>query len=107
MFRPSILHRYIDALRYGVLSRKCWKEGDKKRQQEYYTWMLYEESDCVFLRLFECFIEAAPQLVLQLYILTQKPQSEEYGRRWGEETAYAMCSVAVIILSYQLSSLSS
>ncbi|XP_064122049.1 XK-related protein 4-like [Macrobrachium nipponense] len=73
--------RYVDSLYYGLRSRRYWKEGDKKRQRQYYTWMLYEDGDCVLLRLFECFMEAAPQLVLQLYILSLVRKSE-YGSKW-------------------------
>jgi hypothetical protein len=31
--------------------------------------MVYEDADATLLRLFECFMESAPQLVLQIYIL--------------------------------------
>jgi len=31
--------------------------------------MIYEDADATLLRLFECFMESAPQLVLQIYIL--------------------------------------
>lgn len=80
----TFIDRYCDTLYYGLISRRYWKKGDRQRQQEFYTFMLYEDSDCVFLRLFESFMEAAPQLVLQLYILTQQPESDEYGRKWGK-----------------------
>ncbi|CAG2184275.1 unnamed protein product, partial [Oppiella nova] len=33
--------------------------------------MVYEDTDAAMLRLFECFMEAAPQLVLQIYILAK------------------------------------
>lgn len=35
------------------------------------------DTDATMLRLFECFMEAAPQLVLQLYIMVKK--SSEVG----------------------------
>jgi len=38
----------------------------------YYARMAYEDADATFLRLFECFMESAPQLVLQLYIIMAK-----------------------------------
>ncbi|XP_047481581.1 XK-related protein 6-like isoform X1 [Penaeus chinensis] len=78
--------RYIDSLHYGLISRRHWKQGERKLQIEYYTYMLYEDGDSVFLRLFECFMEAAPQLVLQLYILSLVRKSE-YGSDWF----YVLC----------------
>lgn len=56
--------RYFESLSYGIQSKK----SEEKRKAFYYM-MMYEDSDAGLLRLFECFMEAAPQLVLQLYIL--------------------------------------
>ncbi|XP_042234481.1 XK-related protein 6-like [Homarus americanus] len=82
IFQLGPLLRYVDSLMYGVVSRSIGRRGNREMQKEYYSKMLYEEGDAVLLRLFECFMEAAPQLVLQLYILTQQPDSEKYGRTW-------------------------
>lgn len=81
--------RYYDTLTYGLKSRMHWKryqengsEEDVREQKKYYTWMLYEDSDCVFLRMFECFMESAPQLVLQLYILIRTDDPVKYSTTW-------------------------
>ena len=80
-FAPIL--RYLDSIWYGLLSRKAEREeraaSDAKdaiardrareRRVKYYTLMVYEDADATLLRLFECFMESAPQLVLQIYIL--------------------------------------
>ena len=42
---------------------------------ERYTLMVYEDADATLLRLYESFMESAPQLVLQIYILLKDPQA--------------------------------
>ena len=43
-------------------------EKKKAREQriKYFTLMVYEDADATLLRLFECFMESAPQLILQV-----------------------------------------
>ena len=65
-------------MRYGLLSRKFGQKEvenaenptEKKRAREqrikYFTLMVYEDADATLLRLFECFMESAPQLILQV-----------------------------------------
>ena len=67
-------------MRYGLLSRKFGQkeaesaenptEKKKAREQriKYFTLMVYEDADATLLRLFECFMESAPQLILQVKI---------------------------------------
>lgn len=62
--------RYFDSLIYGLKFRRNKK--NKSEQKKYFQYMVYEDTDATMLRLFECFMEAAPQLVLQIYILAKK-----------------------------------
>lgn len=62
------LCRVIDTLVYGCRSRSTTDMGQRR---SWYVKMLDEDTDFALLRLFEAFMEAAPQLVLQLYIMTQ------------------------------------
>ncbi len=66
-------------MRYGILSRiegsreaKSQDPVERKKARErrikFYTLMVYEDADATLLRLFECFMESAPQLVLQVRI---------------------------------------
>ena len=84
----SPILRYIDSIRYGLLSRvSARKERQavniedkvryKKERKKYFTLMVYEDADATLLRLFECFMESAPQLVLQIYILIKDPHANK------------------------------
>lgn len=63
------LYRYCDSLSYALKSRRAEKQKDAVRQWHYYEKMLKEDSDVALLRVFECFLEAAPQQILQISIL--------------------------------------
>lgn len=74
-------------MRYGLKSRWAGYEESKldpdsaerkralQKRIKYYTLMVYEDADATLLRLFECFMESAPQLVLQIYILIKDPHA--------------------------------
>jgi hypothetical protein len=51
------------------------RKNARERRIRYYTLMVYEDADATLLRLFECFMESAPQLVLHIYILIRDPQA--------------------------------
>lgn len=65
--------RYYQSLQYGLKFREA-KTYDAKRQ--FYLKMIYEDADSALLRVFEAFIEAAPQLLLQIKILHNRIVSE-------------------------------
>lgn len=58
--------RYIDSLLFGI---KYMNKPDVK----YYQFMVHEDTDATMLRLFECFLESAPQLLIQLYLIVMIP----------------------------------
>ena len=57
--------------------------------------MVYEDADATLLRLFESFMESAPQLVLQIYILIKDPHANRdndnnYNRKEEEKISYLL-----------------
>ena len=58
--------------------RSC-ATSNHEQKAKFYRQMVLEEIDSMLLRLFEAFLEAAPQLVLQLYICTQIGLEEGTG----------------------------
>ena len=59
----------------------------RERRVKYYTLMVYEDADATLLRLFECFMESAPQLVLQVGGRYSVAPKEKHGSTitlaWG------------------------
>ncbi|XP_029653640.1 XK-related protein 7-like [Octopus sinensis] len=64
------MYKNFESLRYGMKSQTAQSSAER---EYYYRWMLREDTDACMLRLFECFMESAPQLTLQLYILVVDP----------------------------------
>ena len=75
--------RYFDSLMYGLKFRQ--HSNSREAQKRYFQYMVYEDTDATMLRLFECFMEAAPQLVLQIYILA-KHHDNNNKRRFSHDT---------------------
>lgn len=63
-----VIH-YWETLKCALKARKYKKSGDRVSERRYYLRMLKEDEDVALLRVFECFLEAAPQQVLQLTLL--------------------------------------
>lgn len=76
------LLRYIDTLIYGIKSKIAASTDNGSQQMTLYRKMLDEDTNGALLRLFHCFLHAAPQAIIQLMILlthvihpTTKPQT--------------------------------
>ena len=56
--------------KFSKIEAKTDNPDEKKQAREerikYFTLMVYEDADATLLRLFECFMESAPQLILQV-----------------------------------------
>ncbi|KAL9980918.1 hypothetical protein ACROYT_G009560 [Oculina patagonica] len=83
------VQRYWNVLKCG------WKARQKKAGIPEFAAFLAEWRDISMLRLLQAFLESAPQLVLQLYILLQRP------RFWSKDdlltTVAAACSLVSMI----------
>ncbi|XP_050296252.1 XK-related protein 7-like [Anthonomus grandis grandis] len=69
IFQLAPVLRYFDALQYAIKSKKAEKKGDSENQRKFYELMVKEDSDVALLRVLECFLEAAPQQILQIAII--------------------------------------
>ncbi|XP_012222540.1 XK-related protein 6 [Linepithema humile] len=70
-----VIH-YYDTLKYALKARKYKKSGDRVGERRYYVKMLKEDEDVALLRVFECFLEAAPQQILQLTLMLKYYHAE-------------------------------
>ncbi|KAK7868794.1 hypothetical protein R5R35_003637 [Gryllus longicercus] len=105
IFQLAPILRYCESLGYALKSRQAEKEGKYVEQRTYYDLMLKEDSDVALLRVFECFLEAAPQQVLQTTILLRErgqPWSFQYFSQLGS-VASSLCSMGWSMASYHRS----
>jgi len=102
MFFLSPVARYVDTLFYGIQSKKAKRKKDFPRMASYYARMAYEDADATFLRLFECFMESAPQLVLQLYIIMAKTPFDSVEDPIAVFFQIATISTSVVSLAWAL-----
>ncbi|XP_043463399.1 XK-related protein 4 [Leptopilina heterotoma] len=76
IFQVAPLRRYWTALRYGLASRKCQKSEDTAGQKQNYLRMVKENEDIALITILECFLETAPQQVLQCAIILTNYQGQ-------------------------------
>lgn len=70
-----VIH-YWETLKYALKAYKCGKSGDRVGERRYYIKMLKEDQDVALLRVFECFLEAAPQQILQITLMLKHYHNE-------------------------------
>ncbi|XP_058804880.1 XK-related protein 6 [Phymastichus coffea] len=92
IFQFTMVQRYCNSLKYAIKSRLCKRKNNCVGQKKYFIQMLKEEEDIALLRVLECFIEAAPQLILQLSIFVQ-----DYH---GEYSSMSLDQVSNIVSSF-------
>lgn len=92
LFQFGPIVRYVQSLRYGLRYRR-------DRNEKYLRYMVFEDTDATMLRLFECFMEAAPQLLLQLYILSNQPIHDD---PWSLTFQVGSCLTSLVALAWSL-----
>lgn len=111
LLQVSPLLRYIDTMIYGIKSKIAATTGDDTKQTTLYRRMLDEDTNSALLRLFHCFLHAAPQAVLQLVILLKHVTKYEQPALGGINVAViqawtvlvALMSIAWSLTSYHRS----
>ena len=103
-FAPIL--RYIASLRYAWKSRKAERVQNKEKQERYYKLMLKEDADVALLRVFECFLEAAPQTLLQVSFLLKQYQDNTFKHGYDDYKPIAsvvssFAGMALSLMTYQ------
>ncbi|XP_023243422.1 XK-related protein 6-like [Centruroides sculpturatus] len=99
-FQLGPVLRYIDCILFGLKSQK---DKSKLKQKEYFQEMLYEDVDATLLRLFESFMEAAPQLLLQIYILLKIEFSMDEPISWKVIVQIVSVLISLVSISWAIS----
>ncbi|XP_026281255.1 XK-related protein 7 [Frankliniella occidentalis] len=101
-FAPIL--RYLDSLYYGIRSIIASRKNEKEKQQYLYRRMVDEDSDASLLRLFHCFLHAAPQAILHLMILIRMAKQRQPLQAYqGWAVVCALISIAWALTSYHRS----
>lgn len=65
---------YWQSASYAIASKRAERRGDRAAQMRYYELHIHHDSDVALMRIFECFLEVAPQKILQMYIILRGQQ---------------------------------
>lgn len=102
VFQIGPVLRYYESLQYGLKFRKT---EDPVEKRKIYMKMIYEDADATMLRLFESFMESAPQLMLQMYIITRNYPFDDY-EYWTAILQVISISSSLVSISWSLVSYS-
>ncbi|XP_049841756.1 XK-related protein 7-like [Schistocerca gregaria] len=102
-FQIAPILRHCDVLMYALQSWKAEKDKDFINQRKYYELMVKEDSDAALLRLFECFLEAAPQQVLQATIILTRTKAVSTFTYYSQLASFgsSILSMGWSMASYQ------
>eukprot|EP00095_Tigriopus_kingsejongensis_P012314 maker-scaffold284_size223161-snap-gene-1.25 protein:Tk12314 transcript:maker-scaffold284_size223161-snap-gene-1.25-mRNA-1 annotation:"xk-related protein 6" len=93
----GVLHRYLVVITLGLEAMRSGEDIDYER---YYR----QQSDVCMLRLFDSFLESAPQLVFHLYVMFVKSNWPAHQAIWtGLSAATSMVSLGWGIAAYSSS----
>ncbi|XP_017062272.1 XK-related protein 6 [Drosophila ficusphila] len=76
----SYLFRDVFAFNYALKYSEAKKRDDKQEEIRYYQKLMTEECNVGFVRLFDSFLESAPQKILQLVIVLRSIKDFTYYR---------------------------
>ena len=76
IFQLTMTQRTVTSLKYAFKSRRYENKQNRLEQKKYFIKYLKEEQDIALLKVLECFIESAPQQILQLSIFVQDYKGE-------------------------------
>lgn len=62
-------YRYWKTLVYTIKCKRAELQNDRVEQKKWFERLINEDSDVALVRIFECFLEAAPQKILQITIV--------------------------------------
>ncbi|XP_034230394.1 XK-related protein 4-like [Thrips palmi] len=93
-FAPIL--RYLDSLLYGIGSILAARKNQKEKQQYLFRRMVDEDSDASLLRLFHCFLHAAPQAILHLMVLIQMARQKQHATLQAYQGWAVMCALISI-----------
>lgn len=69
------IDRYWKTLVYTLKCKRAELQNDKAEQKKWFVKLVNEDSDVALVRIFECFLEAAPQKILQISIILSGEES--------------------------------